>query len=199
MKPESLAYRLNNYSIDQVLELSVRDAQQWLERLELDSRSRKIAADAWKQIRSRLEFLETVGLSYLSLNRPLRTLSGGEATRVLLTTTLGSDLMSMLYVLDEPTIGLHPHDTEGLIQSIESLRDRGNSVIVVEHEPQLLERADEIIEIGPGADDTAAKFVFRDRSRRYVDRRVGPVATWTRRAKYEWKKNREKGLTNGCD
>jgi excinuclease ABC subunit A len=161
LKPEALAFRIDRLSIDQALNLSIRDAIKWLVALTLTDNQRMIASDALKQIRSRLQFLSVVGLDYLSLNRPLRTLSGGEATRVSLTTSLGSDLVSMLYVLDEPTIGLHPHDTEGLIRSIEGLRDRGNTVLVVEHEPQLIERADWLIEIGPRAGREGGKVCFQ--------------------------------------
>ena len=151
LTPNALAFQIDGLSIYQALELSIQDASVWIDGFELSESQRRIAADSLKQIKARLRFLSVVGLDYLSLSRPLRTLSGGEATRVSLTTSLGSDLVSMLYVLDEPTIGLHPHDTEGLILSIEGLRDRGNTVIVVEHEPELLERADWLIEIGPQA------------------------------------------------
>ena len=161
LNPDALAFRINGLSIDQALELPIKDASSWIDALTLSDSHKKIASDALKQIQSRLRFLSVVGLDYLSLNRPLRTLSGGEATRVSLTTSLGSDLVSMLYVLDEPTIGLHPHDTEGLIRSIEGLRDRGNTVIVVEHEPQLIERADWLIEIGPRAGRDGGQVCFQ--------------------------------------
>ncbi len=161
LNQDALAFRIDGFSIDQALEMSIKEAIHWMDALTLSDNQRKIASEALKQIRSRLQFLSVVGLDYLSLNRPLRTLSGGEATRVSLTTSLGSDLVSMLYVLDEPTIGLHPHDTEGLIRSIEGLRDRGNTVIVVEHEPQLMERADWLIEIGPRAGREGGRVCFQ--------------------------------------
>ncbi len=160
LKPDALAFRIDGLSIDQVLALSIDEAIVWLDRLVLSENDQKIASDAIKQIKARLRFLQTVGLGYLAFERPLRTLSGGEATRVSLTTSLGSDLVSMLYVLDEPTIGLHPHDTEGLIRSIEGLRDRGNTVLVVEHEPQLIERADWIVDIGPQAGRMGGQVCF---------------------------------------
>jgi len=161
LQASSLAYKLDGKSIDQVLGLSIDEARRWFEQLDLNESGQRIAAEALLQIKARLKFLQTVGLGYLTLDRPLRTLSGGEATRVALTTSLGSNLVSMLYVLDEPTIGLHPHDTEGLIRSIESLRDRGNSVVVVEHEPQLMIRADWLIEIGPQAGRKGGQVCFQ--------------------------------------
>ena len=102
-----------------------------------------------------------VGVGYLALERPLRTLSGGEAQRVALTATLGSSLVDMLYVLDEPSVGLHPADVEPLAGAIERLRDRGNTVVVVEHEEEIIRRADEIVEIGPGAGDDGGRVVFQ--------------------------------------
>src|SRR4029434_10348827 len=110
---------------------------------------------------SRLQFLQQVGLGYLSLDRTLKTLSGGEAQRVALTSALGSSLVNMLYVLDEPSVGLHPRDVERLVAAIRGLRDRGNSVVVVEHEEALLRAADELIETAPAAGDRGAEFVFQ--------------------------------------
>ena len=114
-----------------------------------------------EQIRHRLEFLNSVGLGYLALDRSIRSLSGGEAQRVALTSALGSNLVNMLYVLDEPSIGLHPRDTERLIKAICGLRARGNTVVVVEHEEAVLRAADQVIEIGPGAGDHGGEVVFQ--------------------------------------
>ena len=165
LKSDALAFRIDGLSIVQVLSLSIDEAVLWFKRLGLSESEQIIASDVLKQMDARLRFLQTVGLGYLALDRPLRTLSGGEATRVALTTSLGSNLVSMLYVLDEPTIGLHPHDTEDLIRSIEALRDRGNTVIVVEHEPQLMARADWIIEIGPKAGRLGGQVCFQGTSK----------------------------------
>ncbi len=113
------------------------------------------------QAQARLKYLVDVGLGYLSLDRTLRTLSGGEAQRVALTGALGSSLVNMLYVLDEPSVGLHPRDIDRLIGAITSLRDRGNSLVVVEHEEAMIRAADQIIEIGPGAGERGGEVVFQ--------------------------------------
>ena len=114
-----------------------------------------------EQVQARLGYLEAVGLGYLTLDRTLRTLSGGEARRVALTSALGSSLVNMLYVLDEPSIGLHPRDIHQLLGAIEQLRDRGNTVVVVEHEEAIIRAADQVIEIGPGAGERGGKVVFQ--------------------------------------
>ena len=113
------------------------------------------------QAQARLRYLVEVGLGYLTLDRTLRTLSGGEAQRVALTSALGSSLVNMLYVLDEPSVGLHPRDVDRLTGAIRSLRDRGNSVVVVEHEESMIRAADQIIEIGPGAGERGGEVVFQ--------------------------------------
>lgn len=111
----------------------------------------KIAEEIIKEIKTRVQFLLDVGLDYLSLNRSSKSLSGGEAQRIRLATQIGSQLVGVLYILDEPSIGLHQRDNERLIKSLESLRDLGNSVIVVEHDRDMIERADHVIDIGPKA------------------------------------------------
>lgn len=151
LNEEALAYRIHGVSMDQLSSMKIDDAADWIGSLLLQGNESKIAADSISQLKNRLGFLQQVGLGYLTLERPLRTLSGGEATRVTLTTSLGSDLVSMLYVLDEPTVGLHPADTQQLINAISSLRERGNTVLVIEHEPSMILRADHLIEIGPRA------------------------------------------------
>jgi excinuclease ABC subunit A len=113
------------------------------------------------EIDSRLHYLESVGLGYLTLDRPLRTLSTGESQRVALTSALGSSLVNMLYVLDEPSIGLHPHDVGPLVSAISDLRDRGNTVVVVEHEEEIIRAADQVVEIGPGAGEQGGEIVFQ--------------------------------------
>src|SRR5690606_37243282 len=122
-----------------------------LRRLELDPRGRLIVQDIVPQIEERLRFLDHVGLGYLSLDRPTETLSGGEAQRIRLASQLGTNLAGVLYVLDEPSIGLHARDNDRLIDTLLSLRDKGNSLLVVEHDDELMARADRIVDLGPGA------------------------------------------------
>jgi excinuclease ABC subunit A len=160
LNADALAYKIAKLSMIDVAKMSVDQALGWIESLAWDDTSRKIVSDPLNQIRSRLRYLQRVGLGYLALDRPLRTLSGGEATRVTLTTSLGSDLVSMLYVLDEPTVGLHPQDTAQLTNAILDLRDRGNTVLVVEHEPGLIMKADWLVEIGPQAGQLGGKLQF---------------------------------------
>ena len=133
----------------------------WLMELELDSAEQAIARIPLEQIASRLKFLNAVGLGYLTLDRTIRTLSGGEAQRVSLTSALGSNLVNMLYVLDEPSAGLHPTDVNSLCDEVKRLRDRGNTVVVVEHEETFLRAADHIVEFGPAAGDAGGEVVFK--------------------------------------
>jgi len=128
--------------------------------LAAENRSRYVASEPQRQVLSRIEYLQKVGLGYLALARPLHTLSGGESQRVMMTTLLGSSLVDMLYVFDEPTVGLHPQDTERMASAILGLRDRGNTVVLVEHEPHLMRIADRIIEIGPQAGDLGGRVTF---------------------------------------
>ncbi|MEM6689402.1 MAG: excinuclease ABC subunit UvrA, partial [Planctomycetota bacterium] len=150
-RPEALSYRLGSHSIADVLDASADQLTQLLESDEIPPLQRARAQEPLAQIQKRLQFLRDVGLGYLQLSRSSRTLSGGELQRVSLTTALGSTLVGMLYVLDEPTAGLHPHDVKGLVRSITELLDRGNTVVVVEHEETMIRQADSIVEFGPGA------------------------------------------------
>src|SRR5690606_26267621 len=139
-----------------IAELAMMDMahlSEWLEGLEdrLSEKQRTIATEVLKEIRKRIGFLLDVGLDYLHLNRPLRTLSGGEAQRIRLATQIGTQLVGVLYILDEPSIGLHARDNERLIRALKDLRDLGNSVIVVEHDKDMMLASDYIIDIGPGA------------------------------------------------
>ncbi|MFM7073747.1 MAG: excinuclease ABC subunit UvrA [Planctomycetota bacterium] len=160
LRPEALAVRIADRAIDQWTALRVDQMRGLIQSLTLEPWEAAIARQSLAQIRSRLEYLETVGLGHLGLDRPLRTLSGGEAQRVALTTTLGASLVNMLYVLDEPSVGLHPRDVEPLVAAIQKLRDRGNTVVVVEHEEALLRAADQLLEIGPGAGENGGELVF---------------------------------------
>lgn len=151
LKPEVLAVRVGGRSIAEVCDLPINDARAFLDQLELGERERAIAAQVLKEIQARLGFLLDVGLDYLSLMRPAGTLSGGEAQRIRLATQIGSGLVGVLYVLDEPSIGLHQRDNRRLIDTLTRLRDLGNTLIVVEHDEDTIRTADWIVDIGPGA------------------------------------------------
>ncbi len=141
--------------------MKIEDALRFLRGLELTDWQRQVGRVMLDQTQSRLKYLVDVGLGYLTLDRTLRTLSGGEAQRVALTSALGSSLVNMLYVLDEPSVGLHPRDVDRLTEAILSLRKRGNTVVVVEHEESMIRAADEVIEIGPGAGERGGEVVFQ--------------------------------------
>ncbi len=161
LKPEALAVRIGGLSVADLSALKIRDALDWLADVELTPWQREVGRLLLEQVVSRLQYLDRVGVGHLSLERPLRTLSGGEAQRVSLTSALGSNLMGMLYVLDEPCAGLHPADMPQLVHTIRGLRDRGNTVAVIEHDPLLIRAADEVVEIGPGAGEFGGKIVFQ--------------------------------------
>ena len=154
LKPEVLAVTVGGLSIAQLSDLSIADARAHLAGLELEERSASIAAPVLTEIAARLDFLVDVGLTYLTLSRAAGTLSGGEAQRIRLATQIGSGLVGVLYVLDEPSIGLHQRDNRKLIATLERLRDLGNTLIVVEHDEETMEAADWIVDIGPGAGET---------------------------------------------
>ncbi|SFG62269.1 excinuclease ABC subunit A [Desulfotomaculum arcticum] len=151
LKPEALAVKIGGRPINEVTSLSVLDAKQFLEGLDLSERERIIARQVLKEINARLGFLVNVGLDYLTLDRAAGTLSGGEAQRIRLATQIGSGLMGVLYILDEPSIGLHQRDNRRLLETLERLRDLGNTLIVVEHDEETIMKADHVIDIGPGA------------------------------------------------
>src|SRR5690606_4647799 len=148
-------------NIAELCGMKITDALAFVRSIELSDWERQVGGAILEQVERRLEYLDEVGLGYLSLDRTLKTLSGGEAQRAALTSALGSSLVNMLYVLDEPTAGLHPCDVDRLVSAIESLRDRGNTVVVVEHEEHVIRAADWIVEIGPGAGDRGGKVVFQ--------------------------------------
>ncbi len=161
LRPEALAAQVGGRNIAEICSLKIRDALAFFRAISLPEWERTVGRTMLEQVQSRLGYLESVGLGYLTLDRALRTLSGGEAQRVALTTALGSSLVNMLYVLDEPSIGLHPADVDRLVKAVKSLRDRGNSVCVVEHEESLIRAADQVIEIGPGAGERGGEVVFQ--------------------------------------
>ena len=151
LRPESLAVKINGMSIADFTALPVSRAVEAVQQIKLNEREEKIAGRVVREIGERLGFLNTVGLGYMSLNRSAATLSGGEGQRIRLATQIGSRLRGVLYVLDEPSIGLHHRDNERLLKSLESLRDLGNTVLVVEHDEETIRRADYVIDLGPGA------------------------------------------------
>ncbi|THD67826.1 excinuclease ABC subunit UvrA [Robertkochia marina] len=151
LRKEASYVRVGDKNITELVELPIEDLKTYFDQLQLDDHETAIAKRLLKEIRSRLEFLGNVGLDYLTLNRKSNTLSGGESQRINLATSLGSSLVGSMYILDEPSIGLHPKDTEKLIGVLRSLRDLGNTVIVVEHDEDIMKAADEIIDIGPEA------------------------------------------------
>ncbi|AZQ44031.1 excinuclease ABC subunit UvrA [Nonlabens ponticola] len=153
LRKESMYFKVNEKNIAQLAHMDIVQLVDWFNVLEskLSRKQKQIATELLKEIKERLQFLLDVGLDYLSLNRSAKSLSGGEAQRIRLATQIGSQLVGVLYILDEPSIGLHQRDNEKLINSLESLRDVGNSVIVVEHDKDMIERADHVIDIGPRA------------------------------------------------
>jgi excinuclease ABC subunit A len=159
LKPEVLAVKLGEKSIAEICELSIEDCAKFLKSLKLTAREKQIAERVLKEVHSRLGFLLDVGLEYLSLDRPAATLSGGEAQRIRLATQIGSGLTGVLYVLDEPSIGLHQRDNRRLIETLTHLRDIGNTLIVVEHDEDTIRTADWIVDIGPGAGEHGGEIV----------------------------------------
>jgi excinuclease ABC subunit A len=160
LKKESLAVKIQELSIHQVTAFSVKEARNWFNTLQLTTRQAQIARRIIKEINDRLEFLVNVGLDYLTLDRTSATLSGGEGQRIRLATQIGSQLMGVLYVLDEPSIGLHPRDNLRLLKTLKTLRDIGNTVLVVEHDTNTILSSDYVIDMGPGAGEHGGQVVF---------------------------------------
>ncbi|MBQ5658333.1 MAG: excinuclease ABC subunit UvrA, partial [Peptococcaceae bacterium] len=159
LKPEVLAVKLNGYNIAQVTDMTILEAAEFFEHLELTERQMIIGRQILKEIKARLNFLVNVGLDYLTLSRAAGTLSGGEAQRIRLATQIGSGLVGVLYVLDEPSIGLHQRDNARLIESLLHLRNLGNTLIVVEHDEDTMYAADCIVDIGPGAGEEGGQII----------------------------------------
>ena len=160
LKPEVLAVRVGDKSIAQLCDLSISECRDFLAGLELTGQAAQIAGSVLSEIAARLGFLVDVGLDYLSLSRGAATLSGGEAQRIRLATQIGSGLVGVLYVLDEPSIGLHQRDNTRLIDTLERLRDLGNTLIVVEHDEETIRSADYVVDIGPGAGEKGGQVVY---------------------------------------
>ncbi|MDI1495575.1 MAG: Excinuclease ABC subunit A [Cenarchaeum symbiont of Oopsacas minuta] len=160
LKPETLAVRIGDMGIMDVCDMSITTCGDFFNQIKLSETEQHIAKDILKEIRARLDFLLNVGLGYLTLNRSSSTLSGGESQRIRLATQIGSNLTGVLYVLDEPTIGLHQRDNDRLIVTLERLRDLGNTVIVVEHDEEVIRSADWLLDLGPGAGVHGGNIVF---------------------------------------
>lgn len=160
LRPEARAVRIAGKSITETCRFTVKEARAFFNSVQLSEAQLKIADKILEEVRTRLQFLDEVGLDYLTLDRLTSTLSGGESQRIQLATSLGSHLVGALYVLDEPSIGLHPRDTQRLIDILKSLRDLGNTVLVVEHDPDTIQAADNVIDLGPGAGELGGKLLF---------------------------------------
>ena len=159
LKPESLAVRIGQKNIAEITGLSVKNALEFFEGLRLSKKELRIAGELIREIKRRLKFLDAVGLDYLTLNRTTETLAGGEEQRVRLATQIGSGLVGVLYILDEPSIGLHLRDNKRLLQTLKELRDLGNTVLVVEHDAETILNADYVIDLGPGAGESGGYVV----------------------------------------
>src|SRR6056300_2092055 len=161
LRKEALHFKIHKTTLADLVAMDLKDLYDWMQQLpqHLNENEKKIATEIVKEILVRLQFLLDVGLEYLQLNRSSKSLSGGEAQRIRLATQIGSQLVGVLYILDEPSIGLHQRDNDRLINSLESLRDIGNSVIVVEHDKDMILRADHIIDIGPMAGKNGGKII----------------------------------------
>ena len=151
LRSDSLSVQVGGRGIAEYTSLPIDDAVAAFEQVKLNAREEQIAGPILREIKSRLRFLKTVGLGYLTLDRSSSTLSGGEGQRIRLATQIGSQLRGVLYVLDEPSIGLHPRDNQKLLETLSALRDLGNTVLVVEHDEETIRRADYVVDLGPGA------------------------------------------------
>jgi excinuclease ABC subunit A len=182
LQPEALHVRVAGRNIAEVSELPVDRLMAWLEELALAPFEREIAAHILREARSRVRFLCDVGLNYLTMNRATRTLSGGEAQRIGLANSLGSQLVDTLYVLDEPSIGLHPRDMDRLLRLLHRLRDGGNTVLVVEHDPEAIRAADYMVELGPASGERGGSLVFAGPMSRVAESPLtGPYLTGAKR------------------
>ena len=187
LRPESRAVKLDGMGIDDFSRLPLGKALQAFRQLTLTAREHKIAGQVLKEIKERLEFLLNVGVAYLSLDRPVSTLSGGEGQRIRLATQIGSKLRGVLYVLDEPSIGLHARDNRRLLDTLTELRDMGNTIIVVEHDEETIRSADHIVDLGPGAGNAGGRVVVAgtlDQVQRQPDSLTGKYLSGELRIEY---------------
>ncbi|MTG98319.1 excinuclease ABC subunit UvrA [Myroides albus] len=195
LRKEALYFKIGEKNIGELIQMDVETLIKWFQNLppQLTNKQASIATEILKEINTRLSFLEDVGLTYLSLNRSSRTLSGGEAQRIRLATQIGSQLVGVLYILDEPSIGLHQRDNERLIKSLESLRDLGNSVLVVEHDKDMIERADYVIDIGPRAGKNGGKIISTGTPQELLQEQTLTAKYLNGQMKIEVPKQRRKG------
>jgi len=195
LKKESLYFKLNDKNIADLCAMDIIEVKNWFADLEnhLSDKQKTISIEVVKEIKSRLNFLVNVGLNYLSLNRSSKSLSGGEAQRIRLATQIGSQLVGVLYILDEPSIGLHQRDNERLINSLENLRDIGNSVIVVEHDKEMIKRADYVIDIGPKAGRFGGKIISQGTPKELLQQNTITAQFMSGKLTIEVPKTRRKG------
>jgi len=195
LKKEALYFKINNKNIAEIASLNLEEVFQWSSTLlnKLDKNQQVIATEVLKEINSRLQFLLDVGLNYLSLNRSSRTLSGGEAQRIRLATQIGAQLVNVLYILDEPSIGLHQRDNNKLIASLKNLRDIGNSIIVVEHDKEIMLSSDYIIDIGPKAGIYGGEIVSEGNPKTFVKNNTETANYLNGKVAIEIPKQRRKG------
>lgn len=178
LKPEALAVKVAGKNIDEITQMQVSAAKAFFEQITLSDKEKKIAKDVLKEIRARLDFLNSVGLSYLTLNRKSQTLSGGEAQRIHLATQIGSGLTGVLYVLDEPTIGLHSRDNDRLIQTLKNLRDLDNTLIIVEHDKDTILASDYVVELGPAAGEKGGEIVASEPTKTFLQNKNSLTASY---------------------
>ena len=184
LNKEALAVKINDKNIAQITQMQVGQALDFINSLKLTEREEMIAKQVLKEIRARLGFLHSVGLSYLTLNRKSQTLSGGEAQRIHLATQIGSGLTGVLYVLDEPTIGLHSRDNERLIETLKKLRDLGNTLIIVEHDKDTMLAADHLVELGPGAGANGGQIVAEGSFKNFIKNKKSITAAYLNGTKH---------------
>ena len=204
LNKQSNFFKIRNKTIHDLSKLDIIDLKKWFDKIEskLDKRKKIIGSEIIKEINKRLDFLLDVGLDYLSLNRPVRSLSGGESQRIRLATQIGSQLVGVLYILDEPSIGLHQRDNSKLIDSLKKLRDLGNTIIVVEHDKEIMEKADHIIDIGPNAGKNGGKIIFNGSYKQILNSNT-VTSNFLNNIKtipvpYVRRKSNDKLIINGC-
>ncbi len=180
LRPEALAIKIGGKNISELTLIPIERLYRFFNSLKLSGEQEQIAEQLLKEIRTRLKYLIDVGLGYLHLNRRANTLSGGEFQRINLASALGSSLTGVLYILDEPTIGLHPRDTRRLIKILQSLVKAGNTVIVVEHDPEMIQAADHIIDLGPASGEWGGRIMYQGTYPRLIERGKGITASWLR-------------------
>ena len=205
LRKEALYFRIADKNIAELSALDITDLLAWFKELphHISDKQQKIASEIIKEISTRLQFLIDVGLTYLSLNRSSKSLSGGEAQRIRLATQIGSQLTGVLYILDEPSIGLHQRDNQRLINSLKSLRDIGNSVIVVEHDEEMIQEADYVVDIGPKAGVNGGEIIFKGTPQELLKASTITADYMSKRKKIEVPAERRKGngkeiVLKGC-